>query len=45
MGELRVAVGAEKDFIDAKKLKSYIEKAFQMIFKAACQKTDQQPKE
>ncbi|XP_031255326.1 O-acyltransferase WSD1-like [Pistacia vera] len=36
MGKLRVAVGAEKGFVDAHKLKSCIENAFQMIHTAAC---------
>ncbi|XP_050207949.1 wax ester synthase/diacylglycerol acyltransferase 4-like [Mercurialis annua] len=35
MGELRVAIGAEKGFIDTHKLKSFIENAFQMILKSA----------
>ncbi|KAJ0110990.1 hypothetical protein Patl1_03098 [Pistacia atlantica] len=42
MGVLRVAVGAEKGFIDAKKLKSCIEKAFQMMLEVVCQTIDQQ---
>lgn len=36
MRKLRVAVVAEKGFIDAQKLKSCIENAFEMIFDAAC---------
>ncbi|KAK3184112.1 hypothetical protein Dsin_031398 [Dipteronia sinensis] len=36
MGKLRVVVVAEKGFIDAQKLKSCIENAFQMISEAAC---------
>ena len=36
MGRLRVALLVEKDFIDADKLKSHIETAFDMILKAAC---------
>lgn len=35
-GKLRVALLVEKDFIDAQKLRSHIDKAFSMIFKAAC---------
>ncbi|KAH7576950.1 hypothetical protein JRO89_XS01G0181100 [Xanthoceras sorbifolium] len=35
-GKVRVAIGAEKGLVDAQKLKSCIEKAFQMILKAAC---------
>ncbi|KAJ6377673.1 hypothetical protein OIU78_027995 [Salix suchowensis] len=35
-GKLRVAVMVEKDFIDPRKLKSHIEHAFDLIFKAAC---------
>lgn len=35
MGLLRVAVGTENGLIDAPKLKSYIENAFDIIFKAA----------
>ncbi|KAJ0053133.1 hypothetical protein Pint_02277 [Pistacia integerrima] len=45
MGVLRVAVGVEKGFIDAKKLKSCIEKAFQMMLEVVCQKIDQQSTE
>ncbi|KAJ6366623.1 hypothetical protein OIU77_003079 [Salix suchowensis] len=36
VGNLRVALLVEKDFIDSQKLRSHIEKAFDMIFKAAC---------
>uniref|UniRef100_A0A6N2MR30 Uncharacterized protein n=1 Tax=Salix viminalis TaxID=40686 RepID=A0A6N2MR30_SALVM len=36
VGNLRVALLVEKDFIDPQKLRSHIEKAFDMIFKAAC---------
>ncbi|XP_038682043.1 uncharacterized protein LOC119982636 [Tripterygium wilfordii] len=36
MGKLRVAMGVGKEFIDAEKLMSHIENAFEMIFKAAC---------
>jgi hypothetical protein len=35
-GKLRVALLVEKDFIDPQKLRSHIDKAFGMIFKAAC---------
>ncbi|TXG55138.1 hypothetical protein EZV62_020394 [Acer yangbiense] len=35
-GQLRIAIGAEKGLIDAQKLKSCIEDAFQTILKAAC---------
>ncbi|KAF9679241.1 hypothetical protein SADUNF_Sadunf07G0119500 [Salix dunnii] len=35
-GKLRVALLVEKDFIDPRKLKSHIEHAFDLIFKAAC---------
>nr|KAJ0110549.1 hypothetical protein Patl1_02269 [Pistacia atlantica] len=46
MGNLRVALGAERGFIDAQKLKNCIENAFQMIFKAACESsTPQQERE
>ncbi|KAK2651143.1 hypothetical protein Ddye_018632 [Dipteronia dyeriana] len=38
-GKLRIAVGAEKGLIDAQKLKSCIENAFQTILKAACDDT------
>ncbi|KDP24113.1 hypothetical protein JCGZ_25770 [Jatropha curcas] len=36
-GQLRVAVGAEKGFIDTQKFNSCIENAFEMIFKSACE--------
>ncbi|MFQ6648496.1 hypothetical protein Gotur_021903 [Gossypium turneri] len=35
MGKLRIAVGAEKGYIDPPKFKSSIENAFEMILKAA----------
>lgn len=35
MGRLRVAVGTEKGFMDPQRFKSCMEKAFEMIFKAA----------
>ncbi|KAF9679242.1 hypothetical protein SADUNF_Sadunf07G0119700 [Salix dunnii] len=35
-GKFRVALLVEKDFIDPRKLKSHIEHAFDLIFKAAC---------
>ncbi|KAJ0054383.1 hypothetical protein Pint_02264 [Pistacia integerrima] len=38
-GKLRVAVGAEKGFIDTPKFKCCVENAFQMILKAACEST------
>ncbi|KAK1568125.1 hypothetical protein Q3G72_020929 [Acer saccharum] len=38
-GKLRIAIGAEKGLIDAQKLKSCIENAFQTILKAACDDT------
>ncbi|KAG5226305.1 O-acyltransferase WSD [Salix suchowensis] len=39
IGKLRVALLAEKDFIDPPKLKSQIEKAFEMISEAACRES------
>ena len=39
IGKLRVALLAEKDFIDPQKLKSQIEKAFDMISEAACRES------
>ncbi|KAK4846529.1 hypothetical protein QYF36_018638 [Acer negundo] len=38
-GKLRIAIGTEKGLIDAQKLKSCIENAFQTILKAACDDT------
>ena len=38
-GKLRIAIGAEKGLIDAQKLKSCIDNAFQTILKAACDDT------
>ncbi|KAK4846866.1 hypothetical protein QYF36_022749 [Acer negundo] len=38
-GKLRIAIGAEKGLIDAQKLKSCIENAFQTVLKAACDDT------
>ena len=38
-GQLRIAIGTEKGLIDAQKLKSCIENAFQTILKAACDDT------
>ncbi|KAK4845361.1 hypothetical protein QYF36_004094 [Acer negundo] len=38
-GQLRIAIGTEKGLIDAQKLKSCIEDAFQTILKAACDDT------
>ncbi|XP_052206974.1 wax ester synthase/diacylglycerol acyltransferase 4-like [Diospyros lotus] len=35
MGNLRVAVGSEKGFVDSQKFQSSIQKAFEMMFKAA----------
>ncbi|WCJ30797.1 O-acyltransferase (WSD1-like) family protein [Euphorbia peplus] len=35
-GQLRIAVGAEKDFIDPEKFKTCIENAFEMIFNYSC---------
>lgn len=43
MGKLRVALLVEKDFIDSQKLKSHIENAFDMIFKAAIGTTTPPP--
>jgi len=42
-GKLRVALPVEKDFIDPRKLKSHIEHAFAMIFKAACSRRTSPP--
>ena len=42
-GKLRVALLVEKDFIDPRKLKSHIEHAFAMIFKAACSRRTSPP--
>ncbi|XP_011001811.1 PREDICTED: O-acyltransferase WSD1-like isoform X1 [Populus euphratica] len=42
VGKLRVALLVEKDFIDPRKLKSHTEKAFDMIFEAACRESTQQ---
>ncbi|KAF9663130.1 hypothetical protein SADUNF_Sadunf17G0006400 [Salix dunnii] len=39
IGKLRVALLVEKDFIDLQKLKSQIEKAFEMISEAACRES------
>jgi hypothetical protein len=39
VGKLRVSLLVEKDFIDPQKLKSHIEKAFDMIFEAACRES------
>lgn len=35
-GKLRIAIGLEKGFIDAHKLKSFMENAFRSIYEAAC---------
>ncbi|KAJ6908727.1 hypothetical protein NC651_018951 [Populus alba x Populus x berolinensis] len=42
-GKLRVALLVEKDFIDPRKLRSHIEHAFDMIFKAACSRRTSPP--
>ncbi|KAG6768782.1 hypothetical protein POTOM_027711 [Populus tomentosa] len=42
-GKLRVALLVEKDFIDPRKLRSHIEDAFDMIFKAACSRRTSPP--
>ncbi|KAF5948309.1 hypothetical protein HYC85_014266 [Camellia sinensis] len=43
MGNLRVAVGTEKGYIDSKKYKSCIQNAFHMMFKAAVKSASQPP--